>query len=180
MNNVSLVGRLTKDVELRYTQAGVAAASFTLAVTRNFKNNNGENESDFIRCQIWRKPAESFANFTGKGALVSIEGQIRTGSYEGQDGKRVYTTDVVVSNFGLLETKAESERRRANNGASDDVFNNNQGNYTNQGQNAYNGPKNGYNQQQQNQGKQQVAQQGSFNPWDENEGVNINPDDLPF
>lgn len=104
INNVVLTGRLTSDIELKYTQSGTASASFALAVQRAFKNQQGERESDFIRCQIWRKSAESLANFAHKGSLIGVEGRIQTGSYE-KNGQRVYTTDVIVENFTLLDSK---------------------------------------------------------------------------
>ncbi|CAK1228875.1 single-stranded DNA-binding protein [Fructobacillus tropaeoli] len=116
INRVVLIGRMTKDVELRYTQSGTAVGSFTLAVNRPFKNNNGEREADFINAVIWRKPAENFANFTGKGAQVAIEGRLQTRNYENNQGQRVYVTEVVVDNFSLLESKAEADKRRAENG----------------------------------------------------------------
>lgn len=118
INRVVLTGRLTKDVELRYTQSGVAVGSFSLAVQRPFKDANGERESDFINAVIWRKAAENFANFTGKGALVAIEGRLQTRNYENNQGQRVYVTEVVVDNFSLLESRAESEHRRQQNGSS--------------------------------------------------------------
>lgn len=118
INRVVLIGRLTKDVELRYTQSGVAVGSFNLAVQRPFKDANGERESDFINAVIWRKAAENFANFTGKGALVAIEGRLQTRNYENNQGQRVYVTEVVVDNFSLLESRAESDKRRQQNGSS--------------------------------------------------------------
>lgn len=118
INRVVLIGRITKDVDLRYTQSGVAVGSFILSVRRSFKNANGERESDFINAVIWRKAAENFANFTGKGALVAIEGRLQTRNYENNQGQRVYVTEVVVDNFSLLESRAESEHRRQQNGAS--------------------------------------------------------------
>ncbi len=117
INRVVLTGRLTKDVEVRYTQSGVAVGSFSLAVQRPFKDANGERESDFINAVIWRKAAENFANFTGKGALVAIEGRLQTRNYENQQGQRVYVTEVAVDNFSLLESKSESEHRRQQNGS---------------------------------------------------------------
>lgn len=104
INRVVMVGRLTKDVELKYTQSGTAVCSFNLAVNRQFKNDKGEREVDFINCVMWRKSAENFANFTHKGSLIGVEGRIQTGSYE-KAGQKVYTTNVVVENFSLLESK---------------------------------------------------------------------------
>ncbi|MCK1996454.1 single-stranded DNA-binding protein [Psychrobacillus psychrodurans] len=105
INRVVLVGRLTKDVDLKYTPSGVAMARFTLAVNRTFSNQQGEREADFINCLVWRKQAENTANFLSKGSLCGVEGRIQTGSYEGQDGKRVYTTDVVADSVQFLEPR---------------------------------------------------------------------------
>lgn len=105
INRVVLVGRLTKDVDLKYTPSGIAMARFTLAVNRTFSNQQGEREADFINCLVWRKQAENAANYLSKGSLAGVEGRIQTGSYEGQDGKRVYTTDVVADSVQFLEPK---------------------------------------------------------------------------
>lgn len=105
MNNVNLIGRLTKAVDLRYTQNGVAYGSFTIAVNRRFKNQNGEREADFINCVIWKKGAENLANFTHKGSLIGVSGAIQTRNYDNQQGQRVYVTEVLVENFDLLESR---------------------------------------------------------------------------
>lgn len=105
INNVTLVGRLTRDVEVKYTQNGTAVASFTLAVNRNFKNQNGEIEADFINCVIWRKPAETMAQYTHKGSLIGVVGKLQTRSYDDKNGQRVYVTEVVCDNFQMLESK---------------------------------------------------------------------------
>ncbi|AGE37775.1 MULTISPECIES: single-stranded DNA-binding protein [Lactiplantibacillus] len=137
INRTILVGRLTRDPELRYTNGGAAVATFTIAVNRQFTNQNGEREADFISCVIWRKAAENFANFTHKGSLVGIDGRIQTRNYENQQGVRVYVTEVVVENFSLLESRAESERHQsANGGSGNNNYNNNNNGYSNQGQNA--------------------------------------------
>ncbi|MGX7052203.1 single-stranded DNA-binding protein [Leuconostoc palmae] len=122
INRVVLIGRLTRDVELRYTQSGTAVGTFSLAVNRQFTNQSGEREADFINAVIWRKAAENFSNFTGKGAMVAIEGRLQTRNYENNQGQRVYVTEVVVDNFSLLESRAESEKRRSqnNSGSSND------------------------------------------------------------
>ena len=96
LNSVCLVGRTTKDPELRYTPSNVAVATFSLAVNRNFKDANGERETDFINCVIWRQQAENLANWAKKGALIGITGRIQTRSYENQQGQRVYVTEVVA------------------------------------------------------------------------------------
>lgn len=111
INNVVLVGRLTKAVELRYTGNGVAYASFTVAINRTFKKEDGERETDFINCMMWRKAAENFANFTHKGSLVGIEGRIQTRNYENQQGQKVYITEVLAENFSLLESRNATEQR---------------------------------------------------------------------
>jgi single-strand DNA-binding protein len=104
MNTVNLIGRLTKDPELRYTQSGTAVCSFTFAVNRQFKSE-GQPEADFINCVVWRKPAENVANFLKKGSLAGVDGRIQTRNYEGQDGKRVYVTEVVAENVQFLDPK---------------------------------------------------------------------------
>lgn len=109
LNSVSLTGRLTRDVDLRYTQSGTAAGSFTLAVDRKFKSKTGERETDFINCQIWRKSAENFANFTKKGSLVGVEGHIQTRTYNNAQGQKVFVTEVIVDNFALLESRQASQ-----------------------------------------------------------------------
>ena len=106
INNVVLVGRLTKDPDLRYTASGSAVATFTLAVNRNFTNQNGDREADFINCVIWRKPAETMANYARKGTLLGVVGRIQTRNYENQQGQRVYVTEVVCENFQLLESRS--------------------------------------------------------------------------
>lgn len=113
INNVTLVGRLTKDPDLRYTANGTGVATFTLAINRNFTNQAGEREADFVQCVIWRKPAETLANYARKGTLLGVTGRIQTRSYENQQGQRVYVTEVVAENFQLLESKATSEQRQS-------------------------------------------------------------------
>ena len=109
INNVVLVGRLVRDPELRYTPNNQAVATFSLAVNRNFKGQNGEREADFINCVIWRQQAENLANWAKKGALIGITGRIQTRSYENQQGQRVYVTEVVADNFQLLESRKDRE-----------------------------------------------------------------------
>lgn len=110
INRVVMVGRLTKNPDLRYTPSGAAVARFTLAVNRNFASANGEKETDFINCTVWRKQAENAANFLKKGSLAGVEGRIQTGSYEGTAGKRVYTTEVVADSVQFLEPKNSTLR----------------------------------------------------------------------
>ncbi|MCT3597243.1 single-stranded DNA-binding protein [Levilactobacillus brevis] len=129
INNVTLIGRLGKDVELKYTESGLAVASGTLAVSRRFQTKNGEREVDWINFVIWRKAAETFANFTHKGSLVGIEGRIQTRNYENKQGQRVYVTEVIVDNFSFLEAKSSTgngsyQNNRPQNNTSDPFANN--------------------------------------------------------
>ncbi|HEK9635454.1 TPA: single-stranded DNA-binding protein, partial [Streptococcus equi subsp. equi] len=107
---VVLVGRMTKDAELRYTPSQVAVATFTLAVNRAFKSQNGEREADFINCVIWRQQAENLANWAKKGVLIGITGRIQTRNYENQQGQRVYVTEVVADNFKMLEYRQQQQQ----------------------------------------------------------------------
>lgn len=110
LNSTCLVGRLTKDAELKYTPSNQAVATFSLAVNRPFKSQNGEREADFINCVIWRQQAENLANWAKKGALIGITGRIQTRSYENQQGQRVYVTEVVADNFQLLEFNKQNNQ----------------------------------------------------------------------
>ncbi len=105
MNRVCLVGRLTTKPELRYTNSNLPYTRFSLAVNRNFSNAQGQRETDFINIVVWRKQAENVCNYLDKGSLVSVEGRIQTESYDGQDGNKRYTTDVVADNVSFLESK---------------------------------------------------------------------------
>jgi len=106
MNNVSLIGRTTKDAEIRYTQGenSKAVATTTIAVNRNFENSQGQREADFIQVVIWGKRAEAFANYVKKGHQVGVTGELRTRNYE-NNGHKVYVTEVLVSDFTFLEKK---------------------------------------------------------------------------
>lgn len=112
INRVILVGRLTKDPELRYTPNGVAVCTFTLAVNRPFTNQEGERDVDFINCVTWRKTAENLANYQKKGNLVGIDGRIQTRSYEGNDGKRRYVTEVIAESVQFLEPKKDETTKQ--------------------------------------------------------------------
>lgn len=108
LNRVILIGRLTKDPELRYTPNGIAVASFTLAVNRPFNNQQGEQEADFIPIVVWRKQAENCANYIGKGSLVAVEGRIQTRTYDGKDGQRRYVTEVIADNVRFLDKRGST------------------------------------------------------------------------
>lgn len=105
LNSVVLVGRLTKDPELRYTNNSKAVASFTLAVDRPFTNQQGEREADFIPIVVWGKAAENCTNYLVKGSLVAVEGRMQVRNYENKEGKRVYVTEVVAENVRFLDKK---------------------------------------------------------------------------
>ncbi|EAH0474598.1 single-stranded DNA-binding protein [Listeria monocytogenes] len=159
MNRVVLVGRLTKDPDLRYTPAGAAVATFTLAVNRPFKNTQGEQEADFINCVVWRKPAENVANFLKKGSMAGVDGRVQTRNYEDKDGKRVFVTEVVAESVQFLEPK--------NNNVEGATSNNYQGetNYSN------NNKTSSY---------QANSSQKSDSFASEGKPIDINDDDLPF
>jgi len=155
INRVVLVGRLTRDVDLRYTSSGVAVANFTIACNKPFKKDGEEQQADFINCVIWRKPAESLANYMSKGSLIGVEGSIQTRNYEGTDGKRVYVTEVLAASVQFLESKNKTENQEPSNQQ------NTQSSYQ---------PSN----QSNNQQTQQPSTQNNLDP------IDISDDDLPF
>jgi single-strand DNA-binding protein len=108
INRVILVGRITKDPEMKQTQSNIAVVSFTLAVNRQFTDQSGERQADFIQCVVWRKQAENLARFVKKGALLGIEGRIQTRTYEADNGTR-YVTEVVCDSVQFLESKGDSK-----------------------------------------------------------------------
>ena len=103
MNKATLLGRLTRDPELRYTQSGVASLSFTVAVNRNFKNANGEYDADFIPVVVWRGLAETLGKHLKKGSRVCVSGRIQTRSYDGNDGQKRYVTEVVADDATIID-----------------------------------------------------------------------------
>lgn len=162
INKVTLIGRLTKDVDLKFTQSGKAVGSFNLAVNRNFKNQSGETEADFINCVVWDKKAETLANYTKKGSLLGVVGSIRTRNYENQQGQRVYVTEVLVDEYQFLDSRNDNQQSNQSN-----------------------------NHQQQNSQTQQISQSnyqqqpmdgmGQFgNPFNNGSQIKIEDDDLPF
>lgn len=120
INRVVLVGRLTKDPELRTTPEGVSVTSFTLAVNRAFANAQGEKEADFINVVAWRKQAEVITTYLRRGSLAGVEGRIQTRNYEDKDGKRVYVTEVALENVHFLESRNNVQKEeQSGNSASD-------------------------------------------------------------
>ena len=114
INRTILVGRLTKDPDLKYTAQGTPVATFTLAVNRTFTNQQGEKETDFINVVVWRRQAENAANYLKKGNLAGVDGRIQTRNFEGQDGKRVYITEVVAESVQFLEPKGNQGQGNTN------------------------------------------------------------------
>lgn len=167
INNVVLVGRMTRDAELRYTPSNQAVATFTLAVNRNFKNQNGEREADFINCVIWRQQAENLANWAKKGTLVGVTGRIQTRNYENQQGQRVYVTEVVADNFQILESRATREGQLG--GSYNGGFNNNS---------SFGGASNGGFSSQPSQQTPNFGRDES--PFGNSNPMDISDDDLPF
>ncbi|KGX85695.1 single-stranded DNA-binding protein [Pontibacillus litoralis] len=108
LNRVVLVGRLTKDPDLRYTPNGVAVANFTIAVNRPFTSQQGSRDADFINCVVWRRAAENLANYMKKGSMIGVDGRLQTRSFDNQEGKRIFVTEVVADSVQFLETKGSS------------------------------------------------------------------------
>lgn len=111
LNRVVLVGRMTRDPELRRTANGTPVASFTLAMNRNFSSQNGERQADFIPCVVWNKAAENTAKYCSKGSLVGVDGRLQSRSYQNQDGRRVNVIEVICDSVQFLETRAMSSQR---------------------------------------------------------------------
>lgn len=202
MNTVNLIGRLTKEPELKYTPAGKAVVNFTLAINRPFKKQNGDNETDFIMIQAWGKTAENTANFLNKGSQAAVVGRIQTRNYENQQGQRVFVTEVVADNVQFLDPKnngqggqnaqgGQGQRNQGYNnqqGHNQQGYNQNQQKSHNQGNPGYNGQQQGYNQQNQGYGQgqpqggyNQPPQNGNFNdPFANNGPIHVSDDELPF
>ncbi|MCJ0933657.1 single-stranded DNA-binding protein [Mammaliicoccus sciuri] len=169
INRVVLVGRLTKEPEYRVTPSGVQVATFTLAINRTFTNQNGERQADFINCVVFRTPAENVNKYLNKGNLAGVEGRIQSRSYENNEGKRVFVTEVVCDSVQFLEPKSNNQHQS---NYQPPQYNQQQG-YQQQN---YQQPNN-YQQPQNNQ--YQAPQQ--HNPFTNANGpIDINDDDLPF
>lgn len=153
INRVTLVGRLTKDPEFRTTQSGIDVATFTLAVNRNFTNAQGEREADFINIIVFRKQAHNVNNYLSKGKLAGVDGRIQSRSYENQEGRRIFVTEVVADSVQFLEPKNS-------NGSQQDTYQQQAQSQTQRGQN--------------------TKPQGQ-NPFaNANDPIDISDDDLPF
>lgn len=122
LNKVILIGRLTKDPDLRYTPNGTAVATFALAVNRPYTNQNGERETDFINIVVWRKAAENAAQYLKKGSLAAIDGRIQVRHYENNEGRRVYVTEVVADNVRFLNGGNGAKKEDSTADSSEDPF----------------------------------------------------------
>ncbi|SDS82093.1 single-strand binding protein [Paenibacillaceae bacterium GAS479] len=182
LNRVILIGRLTKDPELRYTPAGVAVTQFTLAVDRPFNSQSGEREADFIPIVTWRQLAETCANYLRKGRLTAVEGRMQVRNYENNEGKRVYVTEIIADNVRFLESGNREGGSReegsysggsSNNGGGGNYGGNNSGGGQSgggsQGGGSYGGNRGG------------GGSSNSRDPFsDDGRPIDISEDDLPF
>ena len=116
MNKIILIGRLTKDPELRYTQSGTAVAGFTLAVDRRFSNQSGEQETDFINCVAWQKAAEFVSWYFHKGKQMALEGRLQVRSYDGNDGQKRWVTEVVAEQIEFVGSKNDNNSNQGGGG----------------------------------------------------------------
>mgnify|MGYP002712071147 FL=1 len=153
INRAVLVGRLTKDPEFRTTQSGIDVATFTLAVNRNFTNAQGEREADFINIIVFRKQAHNVSNYLSKGKLAGVDGRIQSRSYENQEGRRIFVTEVVADSVQFLEPKNS-------NGGQQDTYQQQMQSQTQRGQN--------------------TKPQGQDPFSNANGPIDISDDDLPF
>lgn len=158
LNRVVLVGRLTRDPDLRYTSSGIAVANFTVAANRPFRNQQGEQEADFINCVVWRRAAENLANYMKKGSLIGVDGRLQSRSYQDKDGKMVYVTEVVAENVQFLESRGSTEARQQDQPMSFDQ----------------------QPSQPQHQGQSQQSIQSDDPFIQDGEPIDISDDDLPF
>lgn len=117
MNKVILIGRLTRDPELRYTGSNTPVATFNLAVNRPFTNQSGEREADFINCVVWRKLAETVKNYLSQGSQVAVEGRIQTRNYDDQNGQKRYVTEVIVENIDFVGSRRDNAQGQASQSA---------------------------------------------------------------
>lgn len=165
INNVILVGRLTKDPELRYSSSNIPMVYFTVAVNRTFADQNGQRQADFISCVAFRKQAENMARYLAKGSLIGVEGRIQTRNYQGKDGNMVYVTEIVANTIQFLESKSSTNRQ--DNGFNSMSFNQPQ-------QNNYS---NNINQPQANMAMQDfINDSSSFSDFGENFPSNLDDD----
>ncbi len=172
MNKVLLIGRITKDPEIRYTQSGIPSVNFTLAVDRGMRDANGNRQADFINCVAWRGQADFISRFIKKGFLMSVEGKIQTRNYQGQDGQMRYVTEVVLDSVENLQPR-DPNAPQANTGYQQPNPNYQQNNNNYQG---YNNPSYGGNSYA--QGNTPASQPAPEAP--DSFNLDVADDDLPF
>lgn len=178
LNRVILIGRLTKDPELRYTPSGVAVTQFTLAVDRPFNSQSGEREADFIPIVTWRQLAETCANYLRKGRLTAVEGRMQVRNYENNEGKRVYVTEIIADNVRFLESgnreggaREEGSYNAGGNGGGGGYGGGNPSGGGSQGASSYGGNRSGGGS----------SSNGNRDPFsDDGRPIDISEDDLPF
>lgn len=178
VNSVVLIGRLTRDPEMRTTQNGTPVVSYTLAVNRRFKSQ-GQPDADFISCVAWNKTADTMARYLHKGSLIAVQGRIQTRNYDNQQGQRVYVTEVVTDSFDFLESRnaqpgavPADTQQGYNSYNSNYNYNNNSSSY-----------RSGNYQQPQPQAPNPYAQPAGddlASGYDSSETMDISTDDLPF
>lgn len=169
LNRVILIGRLTRDPELRYTPSGVAVTQFTIAVDRPFTNQQNQREADFIPVVTWRQLAETCANYLRKGRLTAVEGRIQVRNYDNNEGKRVYVTEVIADNVRFLES--------ANSAANRDEFGGSGGGYGGGPSGGGSGSNGGGN----SGGNRYGGSRDNQDPFsDDGKPIDISDDDLPF
>lgn len=187
INRVVLVGRLTRDVEVRKTQSGLSVASFTVACDRRGARQDGANQqsADFISCVAWRQSADFLGQYARKGAMVAVEGRLQSRSYDRNDGTKAYVTEVQCDNVSLCESRATSMSREQNNSYGDNSYGgnsyNNNGYNNGYGNNGYgnNGYNNGFSQSSYSQPNQNGNSMGGSD-FGADQGFDISNDDLPF
>jgi single-strand DNA-binding protein len=186
LNKVILIGRLTKDPEVRTTPSGVPVGSFTLAVNRTFTSANGEREADFINCVCFRKLAENVGRYVHKGSLVSVEGRIQSRSYDAQDGTKRYVTEVICDNVVFLETRSQQSEGQNNysyNQQQQPTMNMNQNRYNNNNNpmnNPYSNNNNNYGNNNNYNNNNDHSQRNNDDFFNNNDNIDISEDDLPF
>jgi single-strand DNA-binding protein len=173
LNKVVLIGRLTKDPEIRNTTSGIPVGTFTLAVNRNYTAANGEREADFLNCVCYRKLAENVGRYVHKGSLVSVDGRIQTRTYDAQDGTKRYVTEIICDNVVFLDTRQQGESNYNQNSNNNNYYQPQQQPAYNQ-QNRNNNPMN--NQYASSNNNYSQPQDDFF----DNKNIDISEDDLPF
>lgn len=167
INRAVIVGRLTKDVEVRKTSSGLSVASFTVACDRNRRSQDNTQQADFISCVAWRQSADFLGQYARKGAMVGVDGRIQTRSYQNNQGATVYVTEIVADSVQLLESRAQSEARAQSGGYQNS-------NYQNNYQSSYSQPS--YSQPSSSQPDNSGNDNGGYG----DSPLDISSDDLPF